>query len=256
MVTARRLSLLLMLALLAPCTQAAPVLSLCYNKEGSYPWIDRTRPGLGLRMATMIATRAGMQVELTGTTWQRCLQEVKAQHFDGALGASYREERREFGRYPELEKGVLNPAKRIFIEQHVLVRPKGSQIHWDGKSVQPASARVAAPAQVSVVAALRAQGMTVDDGTKSTEATLRKVALARADVAIVLADGARHEMARFPELAEKLEIVTQPIEERVYFIMLGHGLDDATARRIWDACEHVRESPEFAAVQKAFLSGQ
>lgn len=256
MILARRYRLLLILALLAPCAQAVPVLSLCYNKDGSYPWIDPGRPGLGLRMAAMIAARAGMEIALTGTTWQRCLEEVKARHFDGALGASYREERREFGRYPELERGKLNPAKRIFIEQHVLVRPKGSKFYWDGKSVQPATARVAAPAQVSVVKSLRGQGLTVDDGTKSTEATLRKVALQRADVALVLGDGARHEMARFPELADKLEIVSQPIEERVYYIMLGYGVDDGAARRIWDACEQVRESPEFAAVQKAFLSGQ
>jgi polar amino acid transport system substrate-binding protein len=252
MPSARRLYIVLLFALLAPCARAAPVLSLCYNKDGSYPWIDRARPGLGLRMATMIGARAGVEVKLTGTTWQRCLEEVKARHFDGALGASFREERRIFGRYPEDERGAPNPAKRIYTEQHVLVRPKGSTVHWDGKSVQPASARVAAPGQVSIVSALREQGLTVDDGTKSTEATLRKVALRRADVALVLAEGARHEMARFPELAAQLEIVHQPIEERVYFIMLGHGVDEAVAKRFWDACEQVRESAEFAAVHKAF----
>jgi polar amino acid transport system substrate-binding protein len=256
MSTPARLALVCLLVLAAPAVLAAPVLSLCYNKDGSYPWTDPHRPGLSLRMAQLVGARLGMETRLTGMAWQRCLTEVKARHFDGALAASYKQERLEFGRYPALENGRVNPAKRLFVEQHVLVRRKGSQVAWDGKTVQPSTARIAAPSQTSIVQTLRALGLTVDDGTKSSEATLRKVLLQRADAAILLSHGAQFEMGRFAELADKLEIASESIEERVYYLMLGYSVDDALARRIWDACEYVRDSPEYAAAQRAFYSGQ
>jgi polar amino acid transport system substrate-binding protein len=256
MTHSRRLLLLCLLAAAMPAALAAQALSLCYNKDGSYPWLDPNREGLALRQARLIGERLGMAVALTSMPGPRCLQEVKSHHYDGAIAMSFREERREYGRYPEAEPGRTNPAKRMFSDQFVLVRPKGSKVVWDGQTMQPPTARIAAAQQVSVVATLRALGLAVDDGTKTTEATMRKVVLQRADVAVLLVHGVNFNMARFPELAEKLEIAGPPVEEKNYYLLLDYKLNDALARRIWDACEQVRDSPEYAQQQKAFFNGQ
>ncbi len=254
----RRILLLFLLAALAPlaCAAPAPSLSLCFNREASFPWAAPGRVGLAERMALMVGKRLGIAVTLTAMPGPRCLLEVKARHYDGAVGVSYKDERRAFGRYPESVRGSVNPAKRLFSDQYVLVRRKGSNVIWDGKTVQPPNSHLAALAQVSIVDILRSQGLLVDDGTKTSEATLRKVLLQRADAAIILGSGASFELGRFPDLADKLEIAGPPVEERHYYLMLSYDVDEALAKRVWDASEQVRESAEYAAEQKAFLSGK
>ncbi|PWF39443.1 hypothetical protein C7C56_026970 [Massilia glaciei] len=244
------------LCLLAPAALGGDILTFCYNKDTSYPWITHDRPGLALRLVTLASEKLDRRVILTGMPWQRCLTEVKAGRFRGALAASFKPERLEFGRYPVDAQGRPDRSKRLFNEQYVLVRFKGSGVFWDGKTVQPAGARIATSFQVSIAETLRALGIRVDDGSKGSDATLRKLLLNRSDAAVILQSGALFEFDRNPEYAEKLKMVLPPIEDKSYYILLGHAVEPELAQRIWDAVEHARESPAYAAQKKAFFSGK
>ncbi len=239
---------------LSLCAQEA--LNFCYNEAGSYPWQAPDRPGLSSRIALLVGVQLGQPVTLTALPWQRCVNELQKGHFHGVLGASYKAERLVFGQYPLDDKGRLDHRKRMFSEAYVLVRPKGSQVSWDGKAVQPPGATIAANHQFSVVDLLRALGTKVDDGTRGTELTLRKVLLKRADAAVVQLNGAKFEFEKHPEFADTLEIQPLPVDEKDYYLVLGHALGPTLSKRIWDAVERVRESKSYAAQQKAFFSGQ
>lgn len=235
---------------------AADTLTFCYNEAGGYPWQATDRPGLSSRIAMLVGEQLGLPVTLTALPWQRCVNELQKGHFDGVLGASYKTERLVFGQYPLDDKGSPDHRKRMFSEAYVLVRPKGSKVVWDGKAVQPPAAVIAANNQFSIVDVLRALGTQVDDGTRGTELTLRKVLMRRADAAVVQLNSAKFEFGQHPEFASRLEIQPLPIEEKNYYLVLGHAVAPAQAQRIWDAVERVRESKAYAAQQKAFFSGQ
>ncbi|MES3020503.1 MAG: hypothetical protein V4857_02850 [Pseudomonadota bacterium] len=244
------------LCVAAPLAFGGDILTFCYNKDTSYPWITPDRPGLALRLVTLAAHKLDRRVILTGMPWQRCLTEVKAGRFRGALAASYAPERLDYGRYPTDSHGKPDQSKRMFNEQYVLVRFKGSKVAWDGKTLLPADTRIATSFQVSIAATLRALGITVDDGSKGTDAVIRKLLLNRSDAAVILHSGALFEFHRHPEYAKKLEVVLPAIEEKSYYILLGHAVEPELAQRIWDAVEQVRESPAYAAQQKAFFAGK
>ncbi len=244
------------LACMSASLFAADTLAFCYNEAGGYPWQAPDRPGLSSRIAMLVGEQLGQPITLTALPWQRCINELQKGHFDGVLGASYKAERLAFGQYPSDDKGNPDHRKRMFSEAYVLVRPKGSKVVWDGKAVQPPTATIAANNQYSIVDMLRALGTQVDDGTRGTELTLRKVLMRRADAAVVQLNSVKFEFGQHPEFADKLEIQPLPIEEKDYYLVLSHALVPAQAQRIWDAVERVRESKTYAAQQKAFFSGQ
>ncbi|ETR69016.1 MAG: hypothetical protein OMM_09956 [Candidatus Magnetoglobus multicellularis str. Araruama] len=52
---------------------------------------------------------------------------------DGLFTASYKEKRKKYGRYPEVN-GKVDPSRRFTSASYALYRLKGSDVQYDGKN--------------------------------------------------------------------------------------------------------------------------
>ncbi len=244
------LALISMLWLITP-TVAAETLVLCVEKTDVRPW--RTLEGTGLNFDLL--NRVGKQLDLVfeykGLPWKRCLQDLKANKYVGAIGGSFVASRIEFGAYPGGDPA--DPSKRLNFDQYVLLRQKGGAVTWDGKTVNGLTGSVGIQLGYSVGEKLRALSIPVDDGSQTALELAQKLAAGRLGAAAMLVGEANLIMATSPKLQAGLEILPVPVLEKPYYLMLSHefvNMRGPLAKRIWDTIEVVRNSNEYQDLEK------
>jgi polar amino acid transport system substrate-binding protein len=169
----------------------------------------------------------GVRVEYVPLPWKRCLSELKANTVDGAIGASFKPDRLEFGVYPGGKSPDTN--KRLYIERYVLVRRKFSPVQWNGRAFSNLDGAIGTQLGYSIGDMLQGMKLTVDDGSTT-----------------------------LPELMQKLEVLQTPLAEKPYFLMLSHQLVDtapALAAEVWAAIEQQRKSAPYRHAEAQALEG-
>lgn len=247
-------------SLLALPARAAPLpLVFCHENEDSYPWVMRQRDGvagLNIQLLRQVERELGLAISFVGYPWRRCLAELAAGKVDGAFAASFKPERLAMGHYPMLDNGKPDPSRRMHTAGYSLYRLKGDNLEWDGRQFGNLRGSIGAQAAFSVVDFLREKGVSVDQGTKSPEDTLRKLLVGRVQGAALQGLRGDHALQEFPELAEKIERLPQPLEERPYYLMLSFQLTNnapALAAAIWKTVAQVRESPAYQRSEREFI---
>jgi len=232
-------------------------LTLCHEDQNSYPWVLRDRPGLNILLLRLVERDAQVRFDFVSMPWKRCLVELAAGRVDGAFAASFRSERLEMGVYPGAEPGKPDPARRLHVSSYSLYRLRGDNIDWDGRQFSNLRGAVGILSGFSIGDFLKDKGVTIDEGSKSPEDTLRKLIAGRLQGAALQTPRAEHVLQSQPELARRIERVTTPLEERPYYLMLSHQLvkrHPAFAGEIWNAVMQARESPEFRRIEAEFYA--
>lgn len=257
------LTRLLMLSCLclAPLVQAAAPqeeLVFCYENENVRPWRTKAGSGLNFELLNTVATELKLHFRYEGSPWKRCLFELKGNLRAGAIGASFKPERIEYGRYPESDgnRHLPDSSKLIYSERYVVVRRKGSLVGWNGNAFEQLKQPVGAPLGYSVVDDLRHKGIEVDDGSHTAGIVLQKLVLERIDAGVLLQGEIVSLLAEDTRLKEKLEILPKPFAEKPYYLMLSHQLVQSRpelAARIWATIARVRASPAYQAKERRAL---
>lgn len=224
---------------------------LCHEHADVRPWRTIEGTGLHFDLINRAAKSAGLSVRYDALPWKRCLANLKSGLADGAFGASYLAERREFAVYPGGE--TLDPSKRLNMDSYVLVKRKGSQVQWNGKTFSGIENKVGIPLGYSIAKFLTTAGLTVDDASLSVLELTQKLAAGRVDAAAVLVGEINTVFQQHPQLRKQLEVLPVPLEEKPYFVVFSkpfYGQQSARAEAFWTAIERIRNSSEYRALEK------
>jgi polar amino acid transport system substrate-binding protein len=230
---------------------AADKLTLCYENKIVLPWRSTQQEGLNFELFKRVESRLDINFDYELLPWKRCLAKLKSNEVDGAFSVSFSDERRQFGVFPGVDHA--DAKKRLHFARYFLVRKKGSQIDWDGKQFQHVDGKIAFQLGYSVGDLLHQLKMEVDETSDSPYNVGRKVVAGRVAGAAMI-DSDVTALMRGP-LAPELDVVTTPLVEKPYFLMLSNALvksRPALAEHIWKSIEEVRNGREYGKlVQEA-----
>jgi polar amino acid transport system substrate-binding protein len=242
-----------------PAKAAAPgpsLIRLCFEQSDVRPWRTREGTGLNFSLINAAAISVGVRVEYIPLPWKRCLSELKANTVDGAIGASFKPDRLEFGVYPGGKSPDTN--KRLYIERYVLVRRKFSPVQWNGRAFSNLDGAIGTQLGYSIGDMLQGLKLTVDDGSTTLPELMQKLLAGRLSAAAVLSNELKFWMKQEPALAAKLEVLQTALAEKPYFLMLSHQLVDtapALAAEVWAAIEQQRKSAPYRQAEAQALEG-
>jgi len=242
--------LLAALLLVLPARGWSQALEFCFESENVRPWRTKDGSGLSFDLLDQVAAQEKLSFRYVGLPWKRCLHEMKAGRYAGAIGASFKPERMEFGAYPGTYPGGPPPdaRRRMHIERYVVVRRKASPVDWDGRSFHQLDKPAGAPLGYSAVGDLRAAGVPVDDGAQTAADVLQKLLAGRVDAAVLQQGEVTALLAADGKLRERVELLARPFAEKPYYLMLSWRLlqtDTALAERVWSAIARERERPPY-----------
>ncbi len=237
-------------ALCAPL-RATESLTLCFESADVKPWRTVDGAGLNFELIKEAAKRTQMRLEFRALPWKRCLAMLQANEVEGAFAASFSADRLEVGVYP----GGKTPdaAKRMHVDRYMLLRRKGDALSWDGKSFKNLNGAIGSQLGYSIGAQLRAMGVNVDEGSQDPLSLVRKLIAGRISAAALGGSDAAGLMSSQPWLAAEVEVLPIALTEKPYFLMLSHAFvkaAPASAARLWDAIEEVRNSAPYRKLEK------
>lgn len=231
-----------------------PSIKVCSEDGDSSPWLFKDRPGLTNSLLKMAEKKLGSKIDMVGLPWKRCTEEVKAGTYDGAVKISFSPERAvELGVYPMIGD-KQDPSKRLLIDSYSLYRAKGSSVTWDGKALKT-DGTVGAQSGFSIVAALKALNVKVDDGTKTADDNLKKLVNGRIVAVALQTEEGDTSLNDHPEYKEKIEKMVPVLVEKPYYLMFSkqfYAKNPDHAKAVWNAIEAARESKEYKDLVKNF----
>lgn len=239
----------------APAELPPTNLTFCFEDASIAPWRNPQAQGLNFELLQKVSQTLGLPFEYMPLPWKRCLAKLKAQEVDGAIGASFSEERLEIGAYPG--GNPADPAKRLHIDRFVALKLKGSPLQWDGKQFTPLQGSVGVQLGYSIAGLLRQNGMLVDEGSKTLDNLIQKLIAGRVDVVAIGGSDAEALMAPGSRYAARLEMLPTPLSEKAFYLVLSHGVVErhpAMAQRIWKTVETVRQSPAYRKKERSALA--
>ncbi|MET3133273.1 polar amino acid transport system substrate-binding protein [Oxalobacteraceae bacterium GrIS 1.11] len=253
-----RASLLLavILTFLAPGAGARPsALLFCHENQDSYPWVLKDRPGLNIMLIMQLESALGMPIRLRPLPWKRCLAELAANQVDGAFASSFKADRMAMGRYPLDKDGMPDASKKLHQSDYSLYRAKGDDLDWDGQRFRNLRGPIGTLSGFSIADFLKQRGAGVDDGSKSPEDTLRKVAIGRLQGAALQTPRAERLLQQHPELGRSIERLPVLLEARPYYLMLSFKLvkeEPRFAEHIWSLVAQIRASAAYQRQEREF----
>lgn len=242
------------LALANPVFAAKETLVFCFEDTDIRPWQTKNGSGLSFDLLNEVSIRTNIKFSYVARPWKRCLQEVKTNQVDGAIGVSWKADRIANGAYPGGAKPDANRA--MHLERYVVIRKKGSTLNWDGLAFSNLNAPVGTQFGYSSVDDLKALDVTVDDGARGAHELLNKLKQDRIAAAVLLGGEARKLLAENEVFRTELEIFTKPLVEKPYYLLLSHVLvkeDAALSETLWNTLSKVRQSATYQNNQKTVV---
>jgi polar amino acid transport system substrate-binding protein len=245
-----RYGALILLALASTTAAHAETLSICYEKRDAYPWRTVGGTGLDFDLLKHVEQKVGLKFKVIGLPWKRCLAKLQANEMHGAFSVSFARDRVKVGAYPG---GAEKPdaSKRMHNGTYVVVRKKGNKVSWDGRRFSNLNGPVVYQLGYSVadrlhdlnVPTLEMNKTVIDIANGLIEGWVPAAAVFSSDIAPVMET----------PIGAKLEILSPPLVEKPYFLMLSHSLvknRPDLARKLWDTVEEVRNSPAYTRQKK------
>ena len=257
--TLQALAITLLLALAAPAQ--AERLRVCLGDVANPPYrlADEQgrllRKGLDFVFLDLLAQRTGVEMEPAFLPAKRCLLELKNGQLDAVLSISHVPEREEAGLYP-MRQAQPDASLALRTQRYYWYVLRQTTLQWDGQQLHGLPERTPVGAQLgySIAGVLREQGYAVDDAVRAVEANVEKLLRGRVAALALQNSEAEGLLQRRPEWALQLRRLEPPLQERPYYLVLGHHL--ARSSRLspaqwWAAMAEVRDSAEYQRADQA-----
>lgn len=234
----------------------AQVTRICYEDAQNIPWNTADGQGLNNRLVRLAAAQSGMRVDLMALPWKRCLIEVADGRVDGAVGASFNDERASFAAYPMDALGMPDAARRIRFDGYSFYRLKGSPADWDGKRFVHLSDPISAQLGYAIVRDLKTMGVAVEESSGDAAQHMRKLTHGHVPlVALLSYEG--DALLQTPEFADRVERIPTAFSRKPYFVIFNkpyYGNNQKAVDDFWAAIAVVRESAAFRKLVRDQLS--
>ncbi|MEA1969983.1 MAG: transporter substrate-binding domain-containing protein [Thermodesulfobacteriota bacterium] len=224
----------------------------CENKQdfptimGNTQNIEAEKPGIGVEAIRMLEQKLGIKIEIKRLPWKRCLYEMDKGKVDGVFTASYKDKRKQFGRYPEKD-GKVDPSRRFTSASYAFYKLKSADLDFSNKDYGIFTGKIGGPLGYSIIDDLKKQGLTMDE-SPSTENDLKKLVAGRLQAVAALEMTGDFYLMANKGFEEKIEKMSPLIVEKPYYFMVSHQLykkDAALAEKIFDTIAQIREDPNF-----------
>ena len=255
-------SLLLSVLLLIAAPQAYSAQTIVFSCEDIQAFPDLmgtgskvlpSNPGMAIEAIRLLEKKLNIKIVIKRKPWKRVLSDLKADKAQGAFLASYKDKRKEFGKYPE-KNGKVDPSRRFTASSYALYRLKGSSVDFDGTNFKGITGKVGAPIGYSIVDDLRKKGLKVDEG-KNSLLDLKKLSLGRLSAVAGLEADADFFLSENSDLSSKIEKVKTLITTKPYYFMLSHQFvkkNPALAEKIFDTLASIREDAAFKSRRNVY----
>jgi len=239
---------------------AMEVVFSCENKQdfptvlGNSENVLDTNPGMGIEAVYILAKKLNITYSIKRLPWKRCLSELQKGNIDVVFTASYKDERKQYGLYPEKD-GQVDASRRFTSSSYALYRLKGSDVNFDGTNFLNIKGKVGSPSGYSISDDLRKKGLKIDE-SPSTENDFIKLIKGRLDAVAALEMTGDYYLIENKEFNQKIEKVDPLIVEKPYYFMISQQFYNnhrEMAEKIWDAIAEIRQDPEFQKKLKNYL---
>lgn len=247
-------SLLLVAGWLAHPLQAH-ALTLCYEDARNTLGNTSDRQAQNYHLVMQAAAKSGEQVKLLPLPWKRCLSQVAKGLVDGALDASYTEERAAFAAYPTTADGKPDPKRRIWAGGYSLYKLKTSAVHWDGQHFTHLTGPVGLQLGYSIGDDLKRLGVPVAEFSGDAEVLLKRLTEGHVPLVALLTD-AGDALLEDPALSGVVEGIQPAFSQKPYFVIFHkrYYVDHHKAvEGFWANIATVRESQAFKQFVRAQL---
>ena len=250
----RAIPFLLML-LLALTGEVRAAITICFNQELN----DPAAHPVAVELLKAVSRRAPeLDIRLTPLPWARCLREAALGVHDGVLAASHTPERAADLVFPSRPDGQPDEGRRMFALGYWLLRMPGGTVRWDGQhfiGLPDAKLPLGAQRGYSIADFARQHGATVDDGSPTAQAMMKKLALGRL-AGVLVSQAHAKDLSIDPQWAGKLETAGPPLLRKAYFLACSRRFAEgrpADAERLWTLLAQERESAGFKRLYRQQL---
>lgn len=227
-------------------------LNLCCDSVITQSWNSEGARGRLHHLFQMAQKKLKQPIQIEPLPWKRCLRDVSLGLKDGAIDASFNEERASYAYFPGTAQGKLDISRRLRYGVYALYRVRGTKADWDGKRFLNLSGPVLIQLGYSVGQDINKLGIATDDTPGSAELVLRKLLAGRSQLAALTSEEGDH-LLQSQEFAEKIERLPLAIVEKPYFLIINKGVYHAHPARIeqlWTTLAKLREESETHAALK------
>ena len=239
---------------LTSVTAQAQSIKLCHDDADSAPWLVKGTKGLNIVLMEAAAAKAGAKLEIVALPWKRCLGGVEDKSMDGAIAASFKDDRAKYAVYPTVGD-KLDENKRLHTEEYSLYRAKGSNLSWDGTNFSNLTGSVGAQRGYSIIDNLKKSGAKVDEGGALAKDNMKKLVGGQVQ-AVALTTQEGDLLLASTEFSGKAEKVTPPLIQKTYYTIFGkefYSKNTKIVDSLWSQMATVRESKDYKGkVQAAF----
>ena len=213
-----------------------------------------TNPGMGIEAVYLLEKKLGVKITIKRLPWKRCLQELKTGKADLLFTASFKEKRKEIGKYPEIN-GKVDPNRKFSSSSYAFYKLKSSPLDFTGKNYSTFTKLVGAPRGYSIVEDLKKKGLKIDEGP-STLIDFKKLMNNRIQAVAALELTGDFYLTSNPDLSAKIEKMKPLITEKPYYFMISHQFYNSNkelSEKVWDTIAEIREDPDFKKKLKNYL---
>lgn len=204
------------------------------------------KPGMGVEAIRLLEKKIGMTIEIKRVPWKRCLNELEKGKADGLFTASYKDKRKQFGKYPEKD-GQVDPSKRFTASSYAFYKLKDTALDFSAKDYAIFTDKIGGPLGYSIVDDLKKKGLNMEE-SQSTEVDFKKLLAGRLQAVAALELTGDYYLSANKNFSEKIEKMSPLIVEKPYYFMVSHQFyekDPALAEKIFNAIAEIREDPEY-----------
>jgi polar amino acid transport system substrate-binding protein len=250
-----RVCLALLAGLAGACGQAREI-RLCMTEREFLPISSPAFEAPGQYLVRAAIERQGDRVLFVAVPWRRCVEGLRHDEYDGAIGMVAADGFRSFMRFP-MAGAEPDASKTVGDLLYVSVRLKGGTANWDGERFQGLARPVIYNAPSLVLAdKMRRLGAGNPNTSLGENQMLAMLLAGRADIAVGRKEVIEALAAREP-FRDKIEILPVPFVSATSYLAFRKSFADPVpgyAQHVWDEIGRLRSSPDWPAARERLLA--
>lgn len=242
----------LIIGIFAGIANAKTLTFVCEDKQdfptimGNAKNVLDEKPGMGVEALRMAGKKLGVTITIKRLPWKRCLNDLEKGKADGLFTASYKEKRKQYGKYPEKD-GQVDPSKRFTSSSYAFYKLKSTALDFTNKDYSIFTGKVGGPLGYSIIEDLKKNGLKMEESA-STEIDFKKLIVSRLQAVAALELTGDYYLSSNNDFSKNIEKIKPLIVEKPYYFMISHQFyekDPGLAEKLFDTIAEIREDPEY-----------